>query len=102
MRELRNKVVVITGAASGIGFALAKALAREGALVALLDVRREQLDDAVEEVRTVGGKAIGVVTNVSDAAAVEAAAAATIDAFGKVHILVNNAGVVVRGKKLFE
>ena len=102
MTDLRNKVAVITGAGSGIGCALAKALAREGARVAMLDLQCEQLDAAVEQVRAGGGEAIGIVADVFDAAAIEAAAAATINAFGKVHILVNNAGVCLRGPKLFE
>ena len=102
MMELQDKVAVVTGAASGIGLALAKALASEGASIALLDARRDELDEAAKAVRACGGDAIGVVTDVSDAAAVEAAASATLGAFGRVHVLVNNAGVVVRGPKLFE
>jgi NAD(P)-dependent dehydrogenase (short-subunit alcohol dehydrogenase family) len=100
--EFQDKVAVISGAATGIGRALAKALAREGASVALLDVRRDELDEAVAAVRADGGRAIGVVTDVSDAAAVDEAARVVLDAFGKVHVLVNNAGLVVRGPKLFE
>lgn len=100
--ELQNKVAVISGAASGIGYALARALAREGASVALLDLRRDALDEAVAALRAEGRRAIGIATDVSDAAAVDAAAREVLDAFGKVHLLVNNAGVVVRGPKLFE
>jgi NAD(P)-dependent dehydrogenase (short-subunit alcohol dehydrogenase family) len=101
MMELQDKVAVVTGAASGIGLALAKGLAREGASIALLDVRRDELDEAVKTVRACGADAIGVVTDVSDAAAVEAAASTTLGTFGRVHVLVNNAGVVVRGPQLF-
>jgi NAD(P)-dependent dehydrogenase (short-subunit alcohol dehydrogenase family) len=99
--ELKGKIAVVTGAASGIGLALAKGMAREGASIALLDVRQEELDDAVRTVRDCGGDAIGVGTDVSDTAAVQAAASATISAFGRVHVLVNSAAVVVRGPNLF-
>jgi NAD(P)-dependent dehydrogenase (short-subunit alcohol dehydrogenase family) len=101
MIELKGKTAVVTGAASGIGLALAKGLAQEGASVALLDVRREELDAAVKAVRAVGGDAIGVATDVAEVASVEAAARATVADFGRVHVLVNCAGVVVRGPKLF-
>lgn len=100
--ELQGKVGVVTGAATGIGRALAEALAREGASVALLDLRRDALDEAVAAVRAHGGAAIGVVTDVADADAVDAAAQTVLGAFGKVHVLVNNAGVVVRGPRVFE
>ena len=97
MREFNGKVAAITGAASGIGLACAKAFAREGMAVALMDVRADELDAATEAVRALGGKAIGIVTDVSDSASVEAAAEATQAAFGKIHLLMNNAGVFIRG-----
>jgi NAD(P)-dependent dehydrogenase (short-subunit alcohol dehydrogenase family) len=102
MIDFRGKGAVVTGSASGIGLEVAKALAAEGARVALLDVRREALDKAVAEVRAGGGEALGVPTDVSDSASLKAAAKTVIGAFGKLHVLVNNAGVMIRGPRVFE
>lgn len=97
MDELQGKVGVVTGAGSGIGRAVALAFAREGMKVVLADIQPDALDDAVAEVSATGADAIGVICDVSDGAAVEALAAATIDAFGAVHVVHNNAGVVTAG-----
>jgi len=97
MIDFAGKVAVITGAASGIGLACARLLAREGMAVALLDVRADALDRAVLEVRSMGADAVGIITDVSDEAAVEAAADEVVRVFGKVHLLMNNAAVFIRG-----
>ena len=97
MDELHGKVGVVTGAGSGIGRAVALAFAHDGMKVVLADIQADALDDAVAEVTATGAEAIGVVTDVSDAAAIEALAAATIDAYGAVHVVHNNAGVVTAG-----
>jgi len=97
MEELAGKVGVVTGAGSGIGRAVALAFAREGMKVVLADIQRDALDAAVGEVTAAGGEAIGVPTDVSDPAAIEALADATIAAFGAVHVVHNNAGVVTAG-----
>lgn len=97
MDELNGKVGVVTGAGSGIGRAVALAFAGEGMKVVLADIQADALDDAVAEVTATGAEAIGVVTDVSDGAAVEALAAATIEAYGAVHVVHNNAGVVTAG-----
>ncbi len=97
MREFRGKVAVVTGAASGIGLACAKAFAREGMSVALLDVRAEPLDAACREVEALGAEAIAIRVNVSDAGAVEAAAQRIERRFGQVNLLMNNAAVFIRG-----
>ena len=102
MIDLRGKGAVVTGAASGIGLAMAKALAAEGMSVALLDVRADPLAAAVAELRAGGAEAVGIATDVSDSAAVEWASEQAMSALGKVHVLVNSAGVMLRGPKVFE
>jgi NAD(P)-dependent dehydrogenase (short-subunit alcohol dehydrogenase family) len=97
MQEFRGKVAVVTGAASGIGLASARCLAREGMAVALLDIRSDELRVATEEVASLGGRAIGIVTDVADLPSVEAAKSEVLATFGKVHLLMNNAAVFIRG-----
>lgn len=93
MEELEGRVAVVTGAASGIGRGLADRFAAEGMKVVLSDVEEAALTIAVAEVRDAGGEAIGVRADVAQRADVEALAAATLDAFGAVHVVCNNAGV---------
>jgi len=97
MKEFKGKVAVVTGAASGIGRALALRFARAGMNVVLADVEVGALDEAEREVRAVGGSTLAVRTDVSKARDVEALAKATLDRFGAVHIVCNNAGVSVGG-----
>jgi NAD(P)-dependent dehydrogenase (short-subunit alcohol dehydrogenase family) len=89
MNTLKNKGTVVTGAASGIGKAIATAFIEEGAGVILCDLNAKALDAAVREL---GERAIGRVTDVSDESQVEAAIRAARDAFGSVDIVVNCAG----------
>lgn len=93
MFEFEGKVAVITGAASGFGRAFAEKGASLGMKLVLADVNPEALTQTVDALRAGGAEAIGVPTDVSDAAQVEALAQASLDAFGKVHLLFNNAGV---------
>jgi NAD(P)-dependent dehydrogenase (short-subunit alcohol dehydrogenase family) len=93
VKELEGRVAVVTGAASGIGRGLAERFAAEGMKVVLADVEAEPLEEAVETIRASGGEAIGVRTDVSREADVQALADATIAEFGAVHVLANNAGV---------
>lgn len=93
MHKLEGRVAVVTGASTGIGRSIAVECARAGMQVVLASPHAERLDAAVERVRAVGGRAIGVPTDVSDPAAVERLAQATLAEFGAVHLLVNNAGV---------
>jgi NAD(P)-dependent dehydrogenase (short-subunit alcohol dehydrogenase family) len=97
MQELRDRVAVVTGAASGIGRALAERFAAEGMKVVLADVEEAALATAEKELAAKGATTLGVVTDVSDAASVDALAASSVDAFGAVHVLCNNAGVFAAG-----
>lgn len=97
MQELADKVAVITGGASGIGYASAESLARAGVKLVLADIEQVALDKAVATLAATGAQVIGVRTDVSDRAAVEALADAAWAHFGAVHIVFNNAGVAVFG-----
>lgn len=97
MQEFRDKVVVITGGASGIGFAYAEAFGAEGARIVLSDVEQEALDVAVKRLTDAGVEVFGVVADVAKFDDIEALAAQTLDRFGKVHVLCNNAGVSITG-----
>ncbi|MEO8703771.1 MAG: SDR family NAD(P)-dependent oxidoreductase [Kofleriaceae bacterium] len=91
MEQLADKVAVITGGASGIGLALARRLAAERVKLVLLDIEQAALDAARETLR--GAEVLGIRVDVSQGAAVEAAAAQARERFGVAHIIVNNAGV---------
>lgn len=93
MKEFREKVAVVTGAASGIGHALAERFAIDGMKVVLADIEEGSLTRTEREMREKGATVLGVLTDVSKAEEVEALAQKTLDAFGAVHILCNNAGV---------
>src|SRR5262245_58753013 len=97
MMELQGKVAVVTGAASGIGRALATAFAAEGMRVVLADVEATALDEAAHAIAARGPGAIAVRTDVSKGEQVEVLAAAAERAFGAVHVVCNNAGVSVSG-----
>lgn len=97
MEDLEGKVGVITGAASGIGRAMAVAFAAEGMQLALADVEVEPLEDTAEMVRAEGTNAIAVPTDVSDPIQVESLAEKTIGEFGALHLACNNAGVSAGG-----
>ena len=98
MQTLSGRVAVITGGASGIGLATARALANEGAKLVLADVEQAPLEMAVAEFEARGTDVIGVVADVGDRAQVQALADAAWGRFGRVHILFNNAGVALNGK----
>src|SRR5437868_6152669 len=93
MRDFAGKIAVVTGAASGIGLGLATRFAEEGMKVVLADVEASALEAAVTGLRRREFDIIGVLTDVSKPEAVEELARQTIAAYGKVHILCNNAGV---------
>ncbi len=93
METMKDKVAVVTGAASGIGKALALRFAAEGANVVLADIEQEPLDAAAAEVAEAGVETLAVRTDVTDSSSVGELADATLDRFGAIHMLCNNAGV---------
>lgn len=93
MQELAGKVAFVTGAASGIGLGIAEALAQAGVKVMMADIEADALEREVARLAATNADVAGVRADVSLKAELQAAAQATIDRFGKVHILVNNAGV---------
>lgn len=97
MKIERGDVAVVTGAASGIGFALAEHFAKAGCNVVAADVAQDELDAAATKLGEHGVEVLAVRTDVSKEAEVQALAAATLERFGAVHIVCNNAGVVSRG-----
>lgn len=97
MKEFSGKVAVVTGAASGIGRALAERAAQEGMKVVLADVEEPALAQTEQELNGAGATVLAVRTDVSKADDVGALAQKTLDAFGAVHLLFNNAGVGTGG-----
>src|SRR5258708_7689544 len=91
--RLDGKTAVVTGAGSGIGFAISVLFAQQGATVAVLDLNENALKDVLEKIKKDGGKAEGFSCDVSDPAKVKSAFEAVIQKFSKLDILVNNAGV---------
>lgn len=98
IKDFKNKVVVITGAGSGIGRATALAFAREGAITVIADKDEQRLEGVKKEIESIGAKSFIKQTDVSDKAQVEMLAQFVLKEFGRVDILHNNAGVSVGGK----
>jgi NAD(P)-dependent dehydrogenase (short-subunit alcohol dehydrogenase family) len=90
----KDQVAVVTGGASGIGFGLAEAFSRRGLNVVVADVRADGLDQARRSLESQGGQVRAVLTDVRDPVAVDDLAVATLDHFGRVDVICNNAGVV--------
>src|SRR4051794_30615709 len=101
METLAERVAVVTGGASGIGLALARAFVDEGMKVVIADVERPALDRARDELASLG-EVTGVVTDVSDSSSVERLADATFDTYGACHVLCNNAGVGAPSSLIWE
>ena len=93
MKEFAGKVAVVTGSAGGIGRALVERFTSEGMKAVVADIVPDAVAQAVDELRAQGRDVIGVVTDVSSLESVEALRDATIEAFGGVHLLCNNAGI---------
>jgi 3-oxoacyl-[acyl-carrier protein] reductase len=95
--KLKNRGAVITGAARGIGKAIALTLVREGAKVALIDVEKERIEALKEEIGKMGGQAIAIFCNITKNSEVKAMVDRVQRTFGRIDILVNNAGIIRRG-----
>jgi NAD(P)-dependent dehydrogenase (short-subunit alcohol dehydrogenase family) len=97
MRAFVGKTAFVTGGAAGIGLALGRAFAQSGMKVMLADIETDALQAAVKSLREISPDISGTICDVADAASVERAAQAAFDAFGKVHVVCNNAGVAAGG-----
>ncbi|MEI2809468.1 MAG: 3-oxoacyl-ACP reductase FabG [Nocardioides sp.] len=98
MPRFADKIALVTGAARGIGFAIATRLAAEGATIAVVDLDQAQADDAAKRL---GAGAVGIGCDVADTASAEAAVSRAVAELGGLHILVNNAGIT-RDNLLFK
>ncbi|HZW46013.1 MAG TPA: SDR family NAD(P)-dependent oxidoreductase, partial [Microvirga sp.] len=99
MKRLEGKVALITGAGSGFGLGIAETFAREGAKVVIVDINEFAAKAAAEKI---GSSAIGLAADVSKAVDVNSAVAKTLTAFGKLDIVVNNAGISHRNRPMLE
>ena len=97
MQDFQGKTAVITGGASGIGFAMAELFAEQGMNIVIADIEPSALDAAVLKLREKGAECLGVVTDVSRAQDVQQLAEQAADTFGGIHIACNNAGVFAGG-----
>lgn len=102
MNRLSGKIAIITGGNAGIGEAIAKLFAGEGASVVVTGRRKEELDRVVKGIVVNGGRALAVPGSVTDEPHVREVVAQTVRTFGKVHILVNNAGIGEFGRRIHE
>lgn len=97
MGRMTGKVAVVTGAGSGLGAATARLLAREGARVALTDIRADEAEGEADAIRADGGDAVAFAHDVADEAAWERIIGEVLARFGRLDVLVNNAGIAHRG-----
>ncbi len=91
--KLKDRVAIVSGAASGIGKAIAAAFAGEGAAVLIADVNEEGAQRAAREIEDAGGRAVGVAADITNFPQIQAMVRTALDRFGTIDILVNNAGI---------
>src|SRR5215469_6054307 len=101
-KQLEGKVALITGASQGIGAATARLFAQAGAMVVLASRNEEELAHNVAEIKANGGEAIAVMIDVTHAASVETVIKRTVDAYGRLDVAVNNAGIAGGNTPLME
>ena len=97
MGKLQGQVAIVTGAARGIGAEIAKTLAAQGASVAVVDLKAEWCAETVQAIEAAGAKALALGVNVAESAEVDACVKTVIETFGRVDIMVNNAGITKDG-----
>src|SRR5688572_7212594 len=93
--KLKDKVCIVTGAASGIGKAIALTYAREGGKLAIADLNKQAAQSVADEIAGAGGSAIAVAMDVTDEAQVKAGIGEVVGAYGGIDVLVSNAGVQI-------
>ncbi|MDF2530779.1 MAG: 3-oxoacyl-[acyl-carrier-protein] reductase [Clostridia bacterium] len=98
--RLKDKVTIITGGGRGIGEATALKFAKEGAKVVVADMNQGSIDMVVNKIKDMDGQALGVIVNVTDAASVNEMMKKTIEAFGRLDCIVNNAGITADAQLL--
>lgn len=98
--QIKDSVAIITGGGNGIGKAIAKYLVKNGARVAVVDVSQKNIDDTVKEIKAEGGEVIGVQASVTSEADTAKFIKSTIDAFGKINVVVACAGIIRDGTML--
>ena len=97
MFNFEDKVVIVTGGARGIGFAIANSFAENGAISVILDLNQNAIDEAVKKIDDVGNKAVGFVADVTNSESVKAVFKDVFKKFGKIDALINNAGITKDG-----
>lgn len=100
--RLEHKIAIVTGGGTGIGEAIAKVFAREGAKVAITGRRKDELERVVREIERKGGQALALQGSVTNEQDVQEAVAATVRTFGRLDILVNNAGNIFHAAPIYE
>jgi len=100
--RLTDKVAIVTGAGSGFGEAMAKLFAEQGASVTVADIRKDAADRVASEITASGGQALAVVVDVTSGEQVEAMVQSTLKHFGKLDIIVNNAGTTHKSQPMLE
>ena len=89
--KLKDRVAIVTGTSPNIGGGIAEGLAAEGAIIVAVDARADNANDCASYINRTGGRALGLVCDVTDEAQVKATVDAALEGFGKIDILVNNA-----------